>query len=74
MIAPDANGWMPISTAPKVIDQRILAWCAAAESMHGIVELIWSGTGWRMVVEHPWPNACLCPIYWQQAPKPPVQP
>lgn len=68
----EAEGWRDMSSAPKEEGRRILAWCKAAESDHGIVELIWTGTGWRLVVDHPWPNACLNPRYWRNSPAAPL--
>lgn len=62
--------WQLIETAPKIEGQRILAWCRAAESPHGIIEMIWrigrrkSGY-WGSVIEHPWANACLEPTHWR---------
>ncbi|AZO29295.1 hypothetical protein [Mesorhizobium sp. M1B.F.Ca.ET.045.04.1.1] len=61
----DAEGWQPIDSAPKIDDQRILAWCTAAESLHGIIEMIWRGKRWAPVIEHPWTNACLAPTHWR---------
>lgn len=68
----EAEGWRDMSSAPKEEGRRILAWCKAAESDHGVVELIWTGTGWGLVVDHPWPNACLNPRYWRNSPAAPL--
>jgi hypothetical protein len=65
--------WLPFETAPKIEGQRILAWCNPAESESGIVEMQYNGKHWIQVIDHPWPNACMCPAYWTHTIAPPTR-
>jgi hypothetical protein len=69
--------WQPFNTAPKIRGTRILAWCNAAESEPGIIEMIYRESVnsktkevigyWDSVIDHPWKNACLNPKYWTES-------
>lgn len=63
--------WRPMDTAPKM--GRFLAWCEAAESAHGVIEMEWYNDRWASVVSHPFTNACLNPVAWMPAIAAPVK-
>lgn len=63
--------WRSMDTAPKT--GRILAWCEAAESEHGVIEMEWYKNRWVSVVSHPYTNACLNPKAWMPTVTAPVK-
>lgn len=71
MTTPDANGWMPIETAPKD-GTPIFAWGNDAEE-----EACYRAIARRFDGERGWWVQGTMPFYpkkWQPIPKPPVQP
>ena len=59
----------PIDDAPKEIGTRILAYVSAAESLDGWMEMERTQRGWRSVIQHPVPNACLRIKYFTDVPE-----
>lgn len=71
MSTPDANGWMPIETAPQ--SGRILvARPIFGSTKHGVVVARWNGRSWRTDDGNFVHSSRL--IGWQRLPKPPVTP
>lgn len=64
----------PIATAPIIPGTRILAFVKAAESANGWMEMIYAkhhngkAMYWASVIDHPFPNACLEPVWWLPVP------
>ena len=66
MTTPDANGWLPIETAP-MDGTDILGWFPGARCPHGMsFDRRWKA--WHSI-----PGRYTCrPTHWQPLPKPPV--
>lgn len=67
MTTPDANGWMPIETAPKD-GPAFIVWCPERFNIYCVIN-------YRGVMEHFGPGADPLretPTHWQPLPKPPA--
>ncbi len=62
------NDWQPIETAPKIEDQKILAFCPTGR--HNIVVACWYFDEWNFSPSSE-DYATLYPTHWMPLPEPP---
>ncbi len=78
MSGPDANGWMPIESAPKDGTRILIGDFKEAdpdEHDYGIAEFV--QTKWQGIGQPDWYwslNGTFAPTHWQPLPLPPVSP
>lgn len=66
MSAPDANGWLPIETAPRD-HHLVLTWSLHTGRVVAFLDATWEW--WSSPAERPLKHK---PTHWQPLPKPPA--